>query len=207
MFAAAADDMEAPRPLKMWLVLALGWVLACSSGGASPPGSADGSARDAPGPEAPARLPGCNLRFSKSAANTVAPEVPLTGSCPGERTDDGMGHPFIDFQPVDMQAGVVRTFSIWQFQTRAPAGTVLKIEDGFDELASRGVSVRYLEINGNQTNTWRADRGTVTLVSTRDEGYTMELADAHMVPATDPFGANRATGEFEVNGTIISVLP
>jgi hypothetical protein len=134
-------------------------------------------------------------------------EVPIAYSCPGERTDDGMGHPFIDFQPGDSQAGVARSFSIWQFQTEAPAGTVLKVEDGFDELASRGVSVRYLELDGSATRTWRADRGVVTLASTGNEAYRMELAAIHMVPAPDPFGANRATGTFQVDGTVLSVLP
>src|SRR5439155_5044306 len=126
-------------------------------GTSSPPARADAASADTR-----AGLPFCQLGFSKSTANMVAPEMPVTGSCPGERTDDGMGHPFIDFQPVDMQGGVVRTFSIWQFETRAASGTVLKAEDGYDELASRGVSVRYLEVSGSRTKTWRADQGAVT---------------------------------------------
>jgi hypothetical protein len=181
-------------------------------GASSPPAHPDGSATEAAAPDlARAVAPGgpavCKLRFARTTANMTAPEVPMAGSCPGERTDDGMGHPFIDFQPEDMQEGVVRTFSIWQFETEAPSGRVLRIEDGFDDLASRGVSVRYLELSGAQTNTWKADRGTVTLASTRDEAYTMELANVHLVPDQDPFGANQARGELEVNGTVISVLP
>ena len=165
-------------------------------------------ARPADAPiDASAIRPGCRLRFRNIAANLTAPEVVMAGACPGERTDDGMGHPFIDFQPSDTQIGVVRAFSIWQFQTQAPTGTVLKLEDGFDELASRGVSVRYLEIDGARTNTWRADRGVVTLVSARDEAYALELAQVHLVPADDPSGTNRAMGDFEVNGSVVSVLP
>jgi hypothetical protein len=132
----------------------------------------------------------------------------MTGSCPGERTDDGMGHPFIDFQPVDMQAGVVRTFSIWAVRDRAPAGTVLKIEDGYGRAGlARECPSGTSRVSGSDTSTWRADHGTVTLASTRDEGYTMVLANVHMVRGVDPFGTNRATGEFEVNGTIAAVLP
>jgi hypothetical protein len=210
-------------------------LLGCSGGSSSPSGrGADASSSDAVAPDraapdlaAPDRasapeaavdlaagtadqstgIPRCQLRFSHSTANITAATVPVADSCPGERTDDGMGHPFIDFQPGDMQAGVVRTFSIWQFETRAPAGTVLRIEDGFDEVASRGVSVRYLELAPSGTNTWRADRGTVRLLSTRDEAYTLELVATHLVPAVDPFGANHASGELEVNGTVVSALP
>jgi hypothetical protein len=152
-------------------------------------------------------LPQCKLFFSGSTGNITQPDIPLSGSCPGERTDDGMGHPFIDFQPGDTQGEVARAFSIWQFETRAPAGTVLDLRAGFDPLASRGVSVRYLELTGAQTSTWRADRGTVTIISARDEWYTMQLAGVHLIPEVDPFGVNRATGALQVDGTVFSVLP
>jgi hypothetical protein len=161
----------------------------------------------APRPAGDASPAICQLRFSKSTANTTASSVPVTGSCPGERTDDGMGHPFIDFQPGDTLGPVSRTFSVWQFQTRAAAGTVLKVEDGFDALASRGVLFRYLEIRTSGTNIWIGDRGVVRLASTRDQDYTLELAGIHMIPSVEPFGANAASGEFEVSGTIVSALP
>ncbi|HXU82062.1 MAG TPA: hypothetical protein VN914_11735 [Polyangia bacterium] len=184
--------------------LAIGWLLALGcAGGAARPSDAGSDAR----PDQAAGLPYCQLRFSESTANLTPPDLLIAYSCPGERTDDGMGHPFIDFQPGDMQGGVVRTFSIWQFETRAPTGTVLRVEDGYDELASRGVSVRYLEIEGNNTNTWRGDRGVVRLASTRDEAYTLELIGVHMIPGADPFATNHATGHFQLDGTIVTVLP
>jgi hypothetical protein len=154
-----------------------------------------------------ASFPVCKLFFSRSTANITQPDIPLAGSCPGERTDDGMGHPFIDLQPGDTQGEVSRAFSIWQFETRAPAGTVLAVDEGFDPIASRGVSVRYLELTGARTNSWHADRGTVTITSARDEWYTLQLAGVHLVPEVDPFGVNRATGELQVDGTVFSVLP
>jgi hypothetical protein len=60
---------------------------------------------------------------------------------------------------------------------------------------------------GAQTNAWRADRGTVTITSARDEWYTMQLAGVHLIPENDPFGVNRASGELQVDGTVFSVLP
>jgi hypothetical protein len=168
----------------------------------------DGGATDAVAPsEVPAGPPVCRLFFSKSTANLIAPDVPVAYSCPGERTDDGMGHPFIDLQPGDTNTGVVRAFSIWQFETRAPTGTVLKVEDGYDEIASRGVSIRYLEIEGSNTNTWRGDRGVVRIASARDESYTLELVGIHMIRGADPCGTNHATGEFQLDGTVVSALP
>jgi hypothetical protein len=187
------------------LVLAAVPLLACSAGAAPP--RDDASADVSPAAESPGVLPVCRLSFSRSSANLVAPDVPVAYSCPGERTDDGMGHPFIDFQPGDMQAGIVRAFSIWQFETRAPTGTELRVEDGYDEIASRGVSVRYLEIAGSNTNTWRGDRGLVRIASARDEAYTLELVGIHMIPGVDPFGTNHATGQFQLDGTVISALP
>jgi hypothetical protein len=185
-------------------------VVGCSDGDspAMPLDAGRGDSAVEAGGDGPAGPPVCRLRFSNSTANITAPGVPLGESCPGERTDDGMGHPFIDVQPGDMQAGVVRSFSIWQFETRAPAGTVLKIEDGYDELASRGVSVRYLEFDASsETRTWRADRGVVRLVDTRDEAYTMEFAAVHLVPDTSAAGSNGASGAFQVDGTVVSELP
>jgi len=184
--------------------LAICWLMALGCAGAAARPSDGGAGADAAGVGG---LPYCQLRFSDSTANRTPPDLLIAYSCPRERTDDGMGHPFIDFQPGDMQGGVVRAFSIWQFETRAPTGTVLKVEDGYDELASRGVSVRYLEIDGAGTNTWRGDRGVVRLASTRDEAYTLELVGVHMVPGVDPFGTNHASGHFQLDGTIVTVLP
>jgi hypothetical protein len=175
------------------------------AGGAPGPGTDAG--RDALPADGIAGPPICRLSFSESTANLIEPDEPVAYSCPGERTDDGMGHPFIDLQPGDTRAGVVRTFSIWQFETHAPTGTVLKVEDGYDELASRGVSVRYLEIEGSNTNTWRGERGIVRVASARDEAYTLELVGIHMIPGADPFGTNHAAGAFELDGTVVSTLP
>jgi hypothetical protein len=191
------------RSLRTLLAIAA-FALGCSSG--AEPGRGDANAETAHA-DAAAGPPVCRLSFSQSTANLIEPDVPVAYSCPGERTDDGMGHPFIDFQPGDTQVGVVRTFSIWQFETRAPSGTVLKVEDGYDELASRGVSVRYLEIAGSNTNTWRGDRGIVRIASARDESYTLELVGIHMVRGADPFGTNHATGQFQLDGTVVSALP
>ena len=193
-------------------------LLGCA-GAAAPPAAADASAGDAGTGDAEATAadapvedraphpPVCRVRISQSHANVTAPEAAIAGSCPGERSDDGMGHRLIDLQPADMQAGVLRTFSIEQFEVDAPAGTRFALEAGFDPLGARGVSVRYLEISGGQTNTWRADRGVVTVVSARDVDFTLELAQVHMVPAPDPTATNRAMGDFQLDGTIVTVLP
>jgi hypothetical protein len=183
--------------------LALATVVACSSSG--PPAAVDAGGADLHA-DRPV-LPACRLTIGESRANVTLPETAIAGTCPGERTDDGAGHRLIDFQPADMKAGVLRTFSIEQFEIDAPAGTRFALEAGFDPLAGRGISVRYLEVSGGQTNTWRAERGLVTLLSTADEAYTMEIASAHMVPAPDPNGTNRASGDFVLDGTIISILP
>jgi hypothetical protein len=174
---------------------------ACGAGSPSPDAAVLAS------PDAASAPATCRLMLSRGTANVTEADFPIGEQCPGERTDDGMGHPFIDLQPSDVRAGVVRTFSIWQFQTESPAGTVLKVEDGYDEIASRGVSVRYLEFAGTESRTWRADRGTVTLLATRDESYTLQLTRVHMIPERESAGANLAAGECEVNGTVVSILP
>src|SRR3954464_2158010 len=115
------------RSLRTLLAIAA-LALGCSSG--AEPGRGDAKA-ETPHADAAAGPPVCRLSFSLNTANLIEPDVPVAYSCPGERTDDGMGHPFIDFQPGDTQVGVVRTFSIWQFETGAPTGTVLKVEDGY----------------------------------------------------------------------------
>jgi hypothetical protein len=182
--------------------------IGCASAAPAPAASADAGVADAAlAVDRLAGLPACRLTLSDSHANVTEPEAAIAGTCPGERTDDGAGHRLIDFQPADMKAGVLRAFSIEQFEVDAPAGTRFALEAGFDPLGGRGVSVRYLEISGGQTNTWRAERGVVTLVSTADEAYTMQIAGAHMVPAPDPNGANRASGDFVLDGTITSILP
>jgi hypothetical protein len=195
--------------MRTWLVVLLAVPCGGCAASSAPagPGARDGAPVDFGAADAPTGLAVYQLRFGARTAPITAPQIPVPGWCPGERTDDGMGHPFIDLQPGDQQAGITRTFSIWQYETQAPAGTVLRAEDGYDELASRGVSVRYLEIDGSQTNTWRADRGTVTIVSADDDDYALSLAGVHLVPGANPVGANQATGELTVEGTIVSVLP
>jgi hypothetical protein len=203
------SSSRVPPPFNDCVALGVSVValLGCSSAAPAPEAAADAGIADVAAPDRPAGLPTCHLMISASHANVTAPEAPIAGSCPGERTDDGDGHRLIDFQPADMKAGVLRTFSIEQFEVDAPAGTRFALEAGFDPLGSRGVSVRYLEVSGGQTNTWRADRGVLTLVSTADEAYTMAITGAHMVPAADPNGTNRASGDFALDGTITSILP
>jgi len=31
--------------------------------------------------------------------------------------------------------------------------------------------------------------------------------DIHMIPGADPFGTNHATGQFQLDGTVVSALP
>jgi hypothetical protein len=146
------------------------------------------------------------VTITKSTANVTAPATPVAGACTVEQFDDGMGHSQINHHVTDTEGGAQRDFGIDQFGPRTP-GTSFDIATGYDFQASRGVYVSYLELGGLESRLWNADRGTITLKSVSGKTYTVEVKAAHMVPAPNPMGDNKATGDFEVSGTLTATLP
>jgi hypothetical protein len=150
---------------------------------------------------------GCGASFAKSSANLVAPAAPLAGTCTVERSSDDMGHAQLNYGLIDMQAMPGRALNVDQFVPDATAGTAFLAEDGYDPVAQRGVYVSYTETVGLESRLWTADKGLLELTSITGKTYTLQLSSVHFVPAPNPVGDNKATGEFELSGTVTGTLP
>jgi hypothetical protein len=158
-----------------------------------------------------AGLPGlCELRFAASTANLVSSSSPLTNDCAAVEFDDSAGKPAQwNFGADDTVTATMRAFNIDWFDVTSPAGTALKVEDGYDITGTpwKGINVSYMESGSNgDTYSWTGDKGLVTLLAINGKTFTVLLTGVHFSPMDDPFGQNKATGGFEMSGTITADL-
>jgi hypothetical protein len=149
----------------------------------------------------------CGATFAKSTANLAAAGSPLMGTCLVDRTDDNIGHGQINYNLTELQAIAARALHVDQFVPDAMAGTAFLAEDGFDFVAQRGVFVSYGETTDLESKLWQADKGLLEIRSIIGKTYTLQLTSVHFVAAPNPMGDNKASGDFELSGTISGTLP
>jgi len=150
---------------------------------------------------------GCGATFAKSTANLAGAATALAGGCNIERSSDMMGHTQLDYGLTDMLAGT-RLLNVDQFVPDATAGTAFLVEDGSDFNAQRGVYVSYTELMGlDSTKLWVADKVLLEIESISGKTYTLQLTNVHFAAGPNSMGDNKATGDFELSGTITATLP
>jgi hypothetical protein len=153
-----------------------------------------------PTPDGPP--PAGTVTYANVMASVLLPEHPLSGWGKASRSP-ATGSPLV-FAMTDTGGGgdLYRTVTVEAF---APgASTTLKVEDGFDAAAGRGVRVKYDEARAvGHFSYWLADRGAVT-VKLAGSAVSVELTSVHFAPAAS---AGEATGTFELSGTMGGPLP
>jgi hypothetical protein len=148
----------------------------------------------------------CLITFTDSTANLSNPSVPMTVGCTAMQFGTAVGDSQFNFLVDDIAGGTMREFNIDWFDIRAPVGTSLKVEDGYDFAGSQGINVSYMESTAVNALLWTGDTGTVTLKAINGKTMTVELKAVHFQPTPDLFNSNTATGSFVVNGTITATL-
>jgi hypothetical protein len=152
----------------------------------------------------------CSLSFANSTANLVSASTPLTNNCVVAEFDDAAGKPAQwNFGADDTIATSMRSFNVDWFDVTSPVGTTLKVENGYDIASTpwKGINVSYMESTSTgDTYSWTGDKGLVTLTSISGKTFTFHLASVHFSPMTDPFGTNKASGGFELSGTVTADL-
>ena len=148
----------------------------------------------------------CLITFTNTTSNLSNPSVPMTSVCTAMQFGTAVGDSQFNFLVDDIAGGTTREFNIDWFDIRAPVGTSLKVEDGYDIAASKGINVSYMESTAVNALLWTGDTGTVTLKAVSGTTYTVELTSVHFTPMPDSFNSNTATGSFVVNGTITATL-
>jgi hypothetical protein len=166
------------------------------------------AAKDGASLEAP--LAGtCIVSFANSTANVVS-SAPITSNCIVAQFGDASGNPVQwNFGADDTVATIMRSFNVDWFDVSTPVGTTLKVEDGYalGSPSSKGTNVSYMEMTSTgDSSVWTGDSGLVTLTSIADGTYTFSLRSVHLSPMVDAFGLNKATGAFELNGTVTAIL-
>ena len=148
----------------------------------------------------------CLITFTNGTANLSSPSAPMTSVCTAMQFGTAVGDSQFNFRVNDTQSGTTREFNIDWFDIRAPVGTSLKVEDGYDFATSKGINVSYMESTSVNALLWTGDTGTVTLTAISGDTFTLELKSLHFQPTPDPLNSNTATGSFVVNGTITATL-
>jgi len=153
-----------------------------------------------PTPDGPA--PAGKMTYANVMANVVLPQLPLSGWGMGGRVP-AMGGMLV-FEMTDTGGGgdLYRIIHVEAFAQGT--ATTLKVEDGFDAAAGRGVRVKYDEARAvGHFSHWLADRGTVT-VKLEGKAVSVELTSVHFGPAASP---GEGTGTFEMSGVMGGALP
>lgn len=150
----------------------------------------------------------CTLTISANTSNMTTPGTPIDGPCSVSLDCGGGGAPCqLSYTDGDMAGAIRRIFAVDQFEEGAAPGSTWDVAAGFTPDPGSGVHASYTELNGLDINGWTAVSGTIKLVSISGRTYKLELTNVHLTPTPDPFGMNRATGEFTVKGMITATVP
>ena len=153
-------------------------------------------------PTADGPPPAGTVTYANVMASVLLPEHPLSGWGSVRRLP-AMGGLLV-FAMTDTGGGgdLYRTVTVEAFT--AGASTPLKVEDGFDAVAGRGVRVKYDEARAvGHFSHWLADRGAIT-VKLAGSAVSVDLSAVHFGPAAS---AGEATGTFELSGAMAGALP